>query len=181
MEAFKNVIKKDHFVCIKINIMLDRYNSITYDHKIEIVYGNLIQNIILKELINIMSIMISDLDMELKMETSRIKYLESTFFSIQMKTANSIYDILNIIDEGNLNNNRDGHYILFTKTIQNFVLESGEIHFDYQFDLPNKTKYILTKLYETCNEELRKEYYEIRELILNNFERIQDGKNENKE
>ena len=77
MEAFINVIKKDPFVCMKINNMLDRYNRLTYDHKNELVYDNLIHNIILKELINIMSIMISDLDMELKMKISRIKYLES--------------------------------------------------------------------------------------------------------
>ena len=77
MEAFINVFKKDPFVCMKINNMLDRYNRLTYDHKIEIVYDNLIQNIILKELINIMSIMISDLDIKLKMKISRIKYLEN--------------------------------------------------------------------------------------------------------
>ena len=77
MEAFINVIKRDPFVCMKINNMLDRYNRLTYDCKIEIVYDNSIQNIILKELINIMSIMISDLDMELKMKNSRIKYLEN--------------------------------------------------------------------------------------------------------
>ena len=58
MDAFINVNKKDHFVCNKINNMLDRYNILTYDRKIEIVYDNLIQNIILKELINIMSIII---------------------------------------------------------------------------------------------------------------------------
>ena len=78
MDAFINVIKKDPFVCMKINNMLDRYNRLTYDRKIEIVYDKLIQNIILKELINIMSIIISDLDMELKMKTSRIEYLENT-------------------------------------------------------------------------------------------------------
>ena len=77
MDAFVNVIRKDPFVCMKINNMLARYNRLSYDHKIEIVYDNLIQNIILKELINIMSIMISDLDMELKMKISRIKYLEN--------------------------------------------------------------------------------------------------------
>ena len=77
MEAFINVIKKDPFICMKINNMLDRYNRLTYDRKIEMVYDNLIQNIILKELINMMSIMISDLDMELKMKISRIKYLEN--------------------------------------------------------------------------------------------------------
>ena len=77
MEAFVNVIKKDPFVCMKINNLLDRYNRLTYDYKIEIVYDNLIQNIFLKELINIMSIIISDLDIELKMKISRIKYLEN--------------------------------------------------------------------------------------------------------
>ena len=82
MDAFINVIRKDPFVCMKINNMLYRYNRLTYDHKIEIVYDNLIQNIILKELINIMSVMISDLDIELKMKISRIKYLESIFYTI---------------------------------------------------------------------------------------------------
>ena len=77
MDAFINVIKKDPFVCIKINNMLDRYNKLTYDHKIEIAYDNLIQNIVLKELINVMSIMIFDLDIELKLKISRIKYLEN--------------------------------------------------------------------------------------------------------
>ena len=61
--------------------MLDGYNRLTYDRKIEIVYDNLIQNISLKELINILSIIISDLDMELKIKISRIRYLES-FFSL---------------------------------------------------------------------------------------------------
>ena len=79
MDAFVNVIKKDPSVCMKINNMLVRYNRLTYDRKIEVVYDNLIQYIILNELINIMSIMISDLDMELKMKISRIKYLESIF------------------------------------------------------------------------------------------------------
>ena len=77
MEAFINVIKKDPFVCMKINNMLDRYNRLTYDRKIEIVYDNLIQNIILKELINIMGITITDLDIEIKMKISRKEYLEN--------------------------------------------------------------------------------------------------------
>ena len=77
MEAFVNVIKKDTFVCMKINNMLDRYNRLTYDHKIEIVYDNFIQNINLKELINIVSIIISDLDIQFKMKISSIKYLKT--------------------------------------------------------------------------------------------------------
>ena len=79
MDAFINVLKKVPFVCMKINNMLDRYNRLTFDRKIEIVYDNLIQNIILKELINIMSIIISDLDIEIKLKTSRLEYLESIF------------------------------------------------------------------------------------------------------
>ena len=59
--------------------MIDRYNRLTYDHEIEIAYDNLIQNFILKELINIMSIMLIDLDMELKLKISRINYLENDF------------------------------------------------------------------------------------------------------
>ena len=77
MDAFINIIKNDPFICMKINNMLERYNRLTHDHKINLAYDNLIHNIILKELINIMSIIISDLDMELKMKISRIKYLEN--------------------------------------------------------------------------------------------------------
>ena len=91
-------------------------------------------------------------------------------------SVNSIYDILDIIDTGILNNNKNEHYIILINHFHNFVLESQEIHFDYQFDLLKKTNYILTKLYEIDNEELKKEYYELRELILNNLERIQDDK-----
>ena len=78
MDAFINVLKKDPFVCMKINNILDRYNRLTYHRKIEIIYDNLIQNIILKELIKKMSIIIRDLDMELKMRISRLEYLENT-------------------------------------------------------------------------------------------------------
>ena len=82
MDQFIDVIKKDPFVCMKINIMLDRY-------------VNLIQNIILKELKNIMSIMILDLDMELKMKISRIKYLESNFSLYKWRLYISLKRILN--------------------------------------------------------------------------------------
>ena len=93
-----------------------------------------------------------------------------------MMSVNSIYDKLNIIDIGIVNNNKKDHYIILINHFHNFVLESQEIHFDYQFDLLKKTNYILTKLYEIDNEEMKKEYYELRELILNNLERIQDDK-----
>ena len=77
MEAFVNVIRKDPKVRIKINDTLDRYMRLPYKYQSEMGYDTLIQNIILKELINIMSMTIKDLDIELKMKISRIKYLEN--------------------------------------------------------------------------------------------------------
>ena len=74
-----------------------------------------------------------------------------------MRTANTICDVLNIIDEGIVNHNKDSHYKLFMQLIHNFVLESEEIHFNYQFDLLNKTNYIITRLYENCNKKLKQE------------------------
>ena len=56
--------------------MLDRYNSLPYEHQSKIGYDTLIQNVILKELKNIMSVTITDLDIELELEISRTKYLE---------------------------------------------------------------------------------------------------------
>ena len=61
----------------KINILLDRYTSLPYDFQSKIGYNSLIQYVILKELINIMAMAINDLDIEVKMKISRIKYLEN--------------------------------------------------------------------------------------------------------
>ena len=68
MEAFINAIKKDPKIYNNINIMLDRYMSLPYDIRSKIGYNSLIQNVILKELINIMSLIIIELDIELKMK-----------------------------------------------------------------------------------------------------------------
>ena len=76
MDDFINVIKKDPKIQTKTINMLDRYNRLPYKYQSKIGYDTLIQNVILKELINIMATMIMDLDMELKMKISRIKYLE---------------------------------------------------------------------------------------------------------
>ena len=66
--AFIKVIKKDPLVQNEINIILDRYMSLPYDFQSRIRYNSLIQNVLLKELINIMSIILIDLDIELKMK-----------------------------------------------------------------------------------------------------------------
>ena len=48
-----------------------------YNYRSKIGYDCLIQNTILKELINIMATTITDLDIELKMKISIIEYLEN--------------------------------------------------------------------------------------------------------
>ena len=73
MNDFINVIEKDP----KINVMLDGYNRLPYNYQSKIGYDTLIQNVILKELINIMGTTITDLDIELRMKIRRIEYLES--------------------------------------------------------------------------------------------------------
>ena len=70
--AFIKVIKKDSRVQNEINIMLHRYMSLPYDFQSRIGYNSLIQNVILKELINIMGTIITDLDIELKMKKNNI-------------------------------------------------------------------------------------------------------------
>ena len=77
MDEFVNAIRKDPKVRNKINDMLDRYNRLPYKYQSKIGYDTLIQNVILKELIIIMGMTLTDLDIELKMKISRIKYSES--------------------------------------------------------------------------------------------------------
>ena len=77
MDAFINVIRKDPKLRVKLNDMLDKYNRLPYNYQSKIGYDTLIQNVILKELINIMGTTITDLDIKLKMKISRKKYLEN--------------------------------------------------------------------------------------------------------
>ena len=58
--------------------MLDRYNRLPYSYQSKIGYDTLIQNVFLKELVNIIAMTKNDLDIELKMKISRINYLESS-------------------------------------------------------------------------------------------------------
>ena len=57
--------------------MLGRYKRLSYIYQSKIGYESLIQNVILKELINIMGKTIRELHMELKTKISRIGHLES--------------------------------------------------------------------------------------------------------
>ena len=77
MDAFVNIIRKDPKVRVKKNDMLDRYMRLLYYYQSKIGCDSLIQNVIPKEIINMMSTRITDLDIELNMKISRTKYLES--------------------------------------------------------------------------------------------------------
>ena len=68
MDDFIKTIKKFPKTCKNVNIMLNRYMSLPYEFQSKIGYNSLIQNIILKELINILSLIIIDLDTELKIK-----------------------------------------------------------------------------------------------------------------
>ena len=68
MDNFIKAIKKDPKICKNINIMLDRYMSLPSEFRSRIGYNSLIQNVILKELINMLCLIIVDLDIELKLK-----------------------------------------------------------------------------------------------------------------
>ena len=77
MNDFINVFKRDPQVQTKLKDMLDKYNRLPYNYQSKIGNDTLIQNVILKEIINSMGTIIVYIDTELKMKISRIKYLES--------------------------------------------------------------------------------------------------------
>ena len=56
--------------------MLDGYNLLPYNYQSKIGYDTLIENVILKQMINIVAATITDLDIELKMKNSTLRYLE---------------------------------------------------------------------------------------------------------
>ena len=57
--------------------MLDKYSKLPYNYQSIMGFDTLIQNVILKEIINLMGTTIVDIDIEIEMKISRIKYLES--------------------------------------------------------------------------------------------------------
>ena len=68
MDDLIKAIKKDPKICKNISVMLDRYLALPYEFRSKIGYNSLIQNVILKELINMLSLIIVDLDIELKLK-----------------------------------------------------------------------------------------------------------------
>ena len=80
MDDFINVTKNDPQVQMKMKDILDKYIKLPFNYQSKLGCDTLIQNVILEELINIMGASIVDLDRELKLKISRIKYLECRLF-----------------------------------------------------------------------------------------------------
>ena len=77
MDNFINLIERDPKVQLKIKDMLDKYNRLPPIYQSKIGFDTLTQNVIPIELINIVGGVITDMDLDLKMKVSRIKYWES--------------------------------------------------------------------------------------------------------
>ena len=77
MDDFLNVTKKDPQIRNKINDTLDRHNGLHCNYQLKTGCDSLIQNVKLKELINIMGTTKTDLDKEIKTKISRKKCLKN--------------------------------------------------------------------------------------------------------
>ena len=66
MDIFIKAIKKDPKICNNINLILDRYMALPYEFRSKIGYNSLIQIVVLKELIKILSLIIIDLNKKIK-------------------------------------------------------------------------------------------------------------------
>ena len=80
MDSFINVIKMYPQAKAKIKDISDRYNRLPYTYQSKKRYDTLIQNVIPKEMIILMSTIIVDVDIVIKMKFKRIKYLENILF-----------------------------------------------------------------------------------------------------
>ena len=87
---------------------------------------------------------------------------------------NSITDILNYIDYGLIDNNCNENYLVFMEIIHNFVLNSGKINLEFQIEILQQLNYIIEKLYNYKNIELKNEYIRLRGIVLESL-----GENEN--
>ena len=77
MDDFINVFKRDPKLQITKRNILDKCNNLPLNCQSKIGYDSLIQNVILKKMINLMITIIVDIDIELKMKISRLKYHEN--------------------------------------------------------------------------------------------------------
>ena len=83
---------------------------------------------------------------------------------------NSITDILNYIDYGLIDNNCNENYLVFMEMMHNFVLDSGKIILEFQIDILQQINYIIEKLHNYKNIELKNEYIRLRGIVLESLD-----------
>ena len=66
MDGFINVNKRDPQIQIKIKVMIDQYNRLPYNYQSKRGYDTLIQNVILKEIKNLIAATRVDIDIGIK-------------------------------------------------------------------------------------------------------------------
>ena len=54
--------------------------------------------------------------------------------------------------------------------IHNFVLNSGKINLEFQIDILQQINYIIEKLYNNKNVELKNEYIRLRRIVLESLD-----------
>ena len=78
----------------------------------------------------------------------------------------TIKDVLDYIDCGKVNKNCNSNYIVYMRTIHRFLLNSEEINSEYLFQLLQKSNLIILKLFTHKNLELRNDYFDMRDIVL---------------
>ena len=71
-----DVFKRNSQIKLKVKYILDKYIELSYNYQSKLGYYILIQNVILAELMNLMSLIKGDIFIELEMKISRIKKVE---------------------------------------------------------------------------------------------------------
>ena len=82
-----------------------------------------------------------------------------------MNGVNNLEDVLDYIDIGITNNNKD-HYILYISMIHNFFLNHEGKDFGIRYRLLKQANLIITKLIDYENGELEDDYLKMRSLIV---------------
>ena len=74
--------------------------------------------------------------------------------------------VLDYIDCGIVNNICNSNNFVYIELIHSFLGNSEEINLEFLFQLLKKTNLIVVNLFRHKNEELKNDYYEMRNLIL---------------
>ena len=91
---------------------------------------------------------------------------------MEIKTIKEIKDVLDYIDCGIVNNNFNTNYLVYMSMIHRFLLNSEEINSEYLFKLLQQSNLIILKLFTRKNSELRNDYFEMRDIILESITKM---------